>query len=348
NNNNNNSNYNKSLDVSTSRLISNSTDNYQGILVFELDAKDSPIIQESHPESEPTIIPECASRIGCLYDDNKSPSDSELGNSTLNPIESLKIPPQTKNHSKISRNNNYNNKLKLLRKQHVGRSRNESFEHDKLEVTILGLFELSTGNEPRHEGLTELAAAQLAIDRVNQMDMLDNFRLRLIHNDTKSDPGVAVDRFFYALYTEKKSTLMPFLLGTASSEVTETLAKIVPYWNVVQVSFGSTGPALSDQFEFPLFLRTVAPDSSHNPARIALIKHFGWDTVTALSQNGDMYSLAVNDLVTELEQANITCTATITFGENDYKEQLKLLKEFDTRIIIGSFSPKLAPLLFCE
>ncbi|KAG8035154.1 hypothetical protein G9C98_001644, partial [Cotesia typhae] len=141
---------------------------------------------------------------------------------------------------------------------------------------------------------------------------------------------------------------MPFLLGTASSEVTETLAKIVPYWNVVQVSFGSTGPALSDQFEFPLFLRTVAPDSSHNPARIALIKHFGWDTVTALSQNGDMYSLAVNDLVTELEQANITCTATITFGENDYKEQLKLLKEFDTRIIIGSFSPKLAPLLFCE
>lgn len=35
---------------------------------------------------------------------------------------------------------------------------------------------------------------------------------------------------------------------------------------------------------------------------------------------------AVNDLVTELEQANITCTATITFGENDYKEQLKTLK----------------------
>lgn len=35
---------------------------------------------------------------------------------------------------------------------------------------------------------------------------------------------------------------------------------------------------------------------------------------------------AVNDLVTELEQANITCTATITFGENDYKEQLRTLK----------------------
>lgn len=105
------------------------------------------------------------------------------------------------------------------------------------------------------------------------------------------DPGVAVDRFFHALYSAKKNDLIPLLLGTACSEVTETLAKIVRYWNVIQVSFGSTAPALSDSTEFPLFLRTVAPDSSHNPARIALIKHFGWDTVTALSQTDDMYSL---------------------------------------------------------
>lgn len=102
---------------------------------------------------------------------------------------------------------------------------------------------------------------------------------------------MAVDRFFHALYSAKKNDLIPLLLGTACSEVTETLAKIVRYWNVIQVSFGSTAPALSDSTEFPLFLRTVAPDSSHNPARIALIKHFGWDTVTALSQTDDMYSL---------------------------------------------------------
>ncbi|KAL2732571.1 gamma-aminobutyric acid type B receptor subunit 2 isoform X1 [Vespula maculifrons] len=140
------------------------------------------------------------------------------------------------------------------------------------------------------------------------------------------DPGVAVDRFFHALYSRTTNKLMPLLLGTACSEVTETLAKIVAYWNVIQVSFGSTAPALSDSTEFPLFLRTVAPDSSHNSARIALIKHYGWDSVTALSQTGDMYSLAVNNLVTELEQANITCTATITFAENDYKEQLRTLK----------------------
>nr|XP_033338057.1 gamma-aminobutyric acid type B receptor subunit 2 isoform X1 [Megalopta genalis]XP_033338058.1 gamma-aminobutyric acid type B receptor subunit 2 isoform X2 [Megalopta genalis]XP_033338059.1 gamma-aminobutyric acid type B receptor subunit 2 isoform X1 [Megalopta genalis] len=219
---------------------------------------------------------------------------------------------------------------------------------EKINVTILGLFEMTRGLEPRPEGPSELQAARMAVEHVNEMNMLSRFRLRLVHNDTKCDPGVAVDRFFHALYSAKKNDLIPLLLGTACSEVSETLAKIVPYWNVIQISFGSTAPALSDTTEFPLFLRTVAPDSSHNSARIAFIKHFGWDTVTALSQTGDMYSLAVNDLVTELEQANITCTATITFAENDYKEQLRTLKELDTRIIIGSFSPRLAPQVFCE
>ncbi|XP_011637497.1 uncharacterized protein LOC105427462 isoform X2 [Pogonomyrmex barbatus] len=219
---------------------------------------------------------------------------------------------------------------------------------EKINITILGLFEMTNRTVSRPEGSSELQAAKLAVRRVNDLNILKRFRLRLIYNDTKCDSGVAVDRFFHALYSTRKKHLMPFLLGTACSEVTETLAKIVPYWNVIQVSFGSTAPALSDSNEFPLFLRTVAPDSSHNPARIALIKHFGWDTVTALSQTGDMYSLAVNDLVTELEQANITCTATITFAENDYKEQLRTLKELDTRIIIGSFSPRLAQRVFCE
>lgn len=95
---------------------------------------------------------------------------------------------------------------------------------------------------------------------------------------------------------------------------------------MLQVSFGSTSPALSDRSEFPLFYRTVAPDSSHNPARIAFIRRFGWDTVTTFTQNEEIHSLAVNDLVTELENANISCAATITFAETDFKNQLKMLR----------------------
>lgn len=54
-------------------------------------------------------------------------------------------------------------------------------------------------------------------------------------SELQCDPGVGVDRFFHAIYTQP-STRMMMLLGSACSEVTESLAKVVPYWNIVQVS----------------------------------------------------------------------------------------------------------------
>jgi len=48
--------------------------------------------------------------------------------------------------------------------------------------------------------------------------------------------------------------------------------------------------------------------------------------VTTFSQNEEVHSLAVNNLVTELEAANISCAATITFAATDFKEQLLLLR----------------------
>lgn len=73
------------------------------------------------------------------------------------------------------------------------------------------------------------------------------------------------------------------------------------------------------------------PDSSHNPARIAFIRRFKWDTVTTFSQNEEVHSLAVNDLVTQLERANISCTATITFGATNFKDQLQMLRVISSR-----------------
>ncbi|XP_017046325.1 gamma-aminobutyric acid type B receptor subunit 2 [Drosophila ficusphila] len=215
------------------------------------------------------------------------------------------------------------------------------------KIVLLGLFELSTARGPRPDGLSELGAATMAVEHINRKRLLPGYTLELVTNDTQCDPGVGVDRFFHAIYTQP-STRMVMLLGSACSEVTESLAKVVPYWNIVQVSFGSTSPALSDRREFPYFYRTVAPDSSHNPARIAFIRKFGWGTVTTFSQNEEVHSLAVNNLVTELEAANISCAATITFAATDFKEQLLLLRETDTRIIIGSFSQELAPQILCE
>jgi len=56
---------------------------------------------------------------------------------------------------------------------------------EKTNITILGLFEMTHGTVPRPEGSSELQAAKLAVERVNELDILGHFRLRLIYNDTK-------------------------------------------------------------------------------------------------------------------------------------------------------------------
>ncbi|KAF5289126.1 hypothetical protein FQA39_LY15228 [Lamprigera yunnana] len=234
--------------------------------------------------------------------------------------------------------------------------------NENTQKNKLGLFELSTMWGAREEGFSELAAARLAINHVNNLKILPGYVLKLITNDTKCDPGVGVDNFFHAIYSKN---IILMLLGSGCSNVTESLANIMPYWNILQVqtninppnyniryflqvSYGSKSPLLSDRSKFPLFFRTVAPDSSHNSARISFIKHFGWNTVATLSVSQQPYLLSWNKFVHELEASNVYCVATITFSMENYKDQLKSLKELDTRIIIGSFSARIAPQIFCE
>lgn len=56
---------------------------------------------------------------------------------------------------------------------------------EKINITILGLFEMTHGAAPRPEGTSELQAAKLAVERVNELNILKRFRLRLIYNDTR-------------------------------------------------------------------------------------------------------------------------------------------------------------------
>ncbi|KAI4463297.1 gaba-b receptor [Holotrichia oblita] len=148
---------------------------------------------------------------------------------------------------------NYDNYMPVLR-ENV-----EKTEDGKVIIYVLGLFEFSTANGRRFEGFSEANAAQLAVSHVNENNVIPGYILKLLVNDTKCDPGVAVDRLFHALYSNK-TILM--LLGSGCSNVTESLAHMVIYWNILQVSYGSTSPNLSDRNKFPFFFRTAAPESS--------------------------------------------------------------------------------------
>ncbi|ROT67169.1 putative gamma-aminobutyric acid type B receptor subunit 2-like, partial [Penaeus vannamei] len=99
-------------------------------------------------------------------------------------------------------------------------------------VPILGLFDLTARPDQHLGGRSELAAAQLALKHINDKGVIPGHELVLFTNDTHCDSGKGVDAFFHAIYTSKARIM--FLLGAACPEVTESLASVVPYWNIVQ------------------------------------------------------------------------------------------------------------------
>lgn len=212
-------------------------------------------------------------------------------------------------------------------------------------VYVLGLFELTGSCEAARGGRAERAAARMAIEDVNERGVIPGYRLEMYDNDTRCDSGAAINAFFHAIYRKQQMTM---LLGTSSSEVTERLAKVVSHWGVLQISFGSLSSVLSDRAGFPLFFRTVAPDSSHNAARVAFLKRFRWDAVATLHEDDELYALAINELLTQLDGANIAVSSSESVTRNDFLEQIQELKNTDSRIIIGSFSRHMARKIFCE
>ncbi|XP_050497155.1 gamma-aminobutyric acid type B receptor subunit 2 [Diabrotica virgifera virgifera] len=225
---------------------------------------------------------------------------------------------------------------------------NESYittnDNDTQKLYILGLFELSTKWGKRLEGSHEMLGAQLAVKHINSLNMLGNYKLELLVNDTMCDPGVGMDRLFHALYS-KHAIFM--VLGSRCSNVTEKLAHIVSYWNIIQISFGSTSPSLSDRNKFPLFFRTATTDSSHNTAKVQFVKEFGWKVVATFTENENAFLLPVNHLIADLERADVQCIASLTFSLDNYREQLEVLKNLNVRIIFGSFSAEMNHKIIC-
>ncbi|XP_038054948.1 gamma-aminobutyric acid type B receptor subunit 2-like [Patiria miniata] len=141
---------------------------------------------------------------------------------------------------------------------------------------------------------------------------------------------------------------MTMLLGSQCSEVSKHIAQIVPYWNLVMVSYGATSVTLTNREFYPTFFRTVSPDSSHNAAKAAFLEYFGWYEIASLIEEEEMFSLALSELTRYLQSStNITISTSLN-TEDDLAAKMQQLQELDARIIIGSFQERTARAVFCE
>ncbi|PFX22880.1 Gamma-aminobutyric acid type B receptor subunit 2 [Stylophora pistillata] len=165
-------------------------------------------------------------------------------------------------------------------------------------------------------------------------------------NDTKCDPGVGMHILYDHIYKEPKKIM---LLGAAFSPVSQPIADTAKYWNLVQVSYASTSPALSNRERYPRFFRTISSDLAFNPARAALLSKYGWKRVATLHQNepSGIFSQATKELHKLLAQMKVEVVAGESFTGKPTR-QLANIKEKEARIIIGSFYEPSARQVFCE
>ncbi|XP_071847292.1 gamma-aminobutyric acid type B receptor subunit 1-like [Apostichopus japonicus] len=212
------------------------------------------------------------------------------------------------------------------------------------KLFIGGLFPLS-GTPFAGNGNIDRRVACLALERINAMQFIPDYNLVMYYNDSQCHPGIAVDALYDQLY--RRPNMMMFL-GCSCSEVSKRAAMILPYWNTVMLSYASTSVALSERDYYKTFFRTAVPDSSHNAARAAFIRHFGWNTVATLMQDQELFSLAQIKLDEYFRMyTNLSLVLTKNFVEDPY-EQIQELKDKDVRIIIGSFQETTARRVFCE
>ncbi|XP_073256267.1 gamma-aminobutyric acid type B receptor subunit 2-like [Porites lutea] len=196
-------------------------------------------------------------------------------------------------------------------------------------------------------GFAVKIAMELALSQVNERtDILPEYRLHMVLNDTKCDPGVGMHILYDHIYNVPTKLM---LLGAAFSPVSQPIADTSKYWNLLQVSYASTSPVLKDRELYPRFFRTISSDLTFNPARAALLRKYGWKRVATLHQNepSGIFSQATKQLHKLLQDVGIEIVVGESFTENP-ANQLANIKKKDARIIIGSFYVVQAKHVFCE
>ncbi|XP_075434107.1 gamma-aminobutyric acid type B receptor subunit 1 isoform X5 [Ascaphus truei] len=166
-------------------------------------------------------------------------------------------------------------------------------------------------------------AAQMALEDVNnRRDILPEYELRLIHHDSRCDPGQATRHLYELLYNDPiKIMLMP-----GCSSVSTLVAEAARMWHLIVLSYGSSSPALSNRQRFPTFFRTHPSATLHNPTRVQLFKKWGWTKIATIQQTTEVFTSTLDDLEERVKEADIE----ITFRQSFFSDPTVPVKNLKT------------------
>ncbi|XP_070556396.1 gamma-aminobutyric acid type B receptor subunit 1-like [Ptychodera flava] len=216
----------------------------------------------------------------------------------------------------------------------------------KTTIHLGGLFVMS--GEHLFWAGSVYPGALLALEDINNRDdILPDYYLEMVANDTKGDAGRAIHSLIEMALTPPTKIM---LIGGAQGEESIALAETSKWWNMIQVIPATATPVLSNRQRFPLSFRTRMSLLMFTEVRLAILRHFEWQRVGIIYTNDQSILTTVRTLTQALLEANVTLVASEQFSSTVAPSyQMAKLKESGARIIIAlAFTYIDVRLLFCE
>ncbi|XP_059511581.1 taste receptor type 1 member 1-like [Stegostoma tigrinum] len=95
------------------------------------------------------------------------------------------------------------------------------------------------------------------------------------------------------------------VIGPPSTDVSITIARLLGFFLVPQISYQASGEILSDKMRFPSFFRTIPSDKNQAKAMALLIQEFNWNWIAVIGSDNEYGRKGVNKVVKLTSAAGI-------------------------------------------
>ena len=201
------------------------------------------------------------------------------------------------------------------------------------EIRVGGVFPITArpdAGPDRRDGFL------IAIAEINNQTGTD----RILPEGVTLVPNVQDDLNTAAGGTAAAETLLAWdahiVLGSSGSSVSAAIASALTPTKVVQISYASSSPALSDRTLYPYFMRVCASDADQGLAIAELVKAFNW-TKGAVIHTSDSYGTGLIEIFKEAYTGEILTDQAFEAGATDVSAQVQSIKDKDPEFIVGNF-----------
>ncbi|KAM7412965.1 hypothetical protein PAMA_020382 [Pampus argenteus] len=136
-----------------------------------------------------------------------------------------------------------------------------------------------------------------------------------------------------------RKAVSPVIIGDAGSGVSMALLRNLGSFHIPLVSYFASCSCLSNQREFPTFMRTMPSDAFQSRALARLVSYFGWTWVGVIGAESDYARFAIQLFLKESVHYGVCAAYThlypVALSQQDVDELLDIIQMASSKVIIN-------------